>query len=97
MRDVLAHAGVTTAEVFLATILASGLLTDWDSAALVAALGAAIYAGVDVLRQYLQYVRRRYDSSADYLDGNVAEEVEDPSLPARDPETGMFVSNDDDS
>lgn len=95
MRDVLIHAGVTTAEVFLATILAAGVFTEWDTAALIAGAGAALYAGLDVLRQYLRHLRRKYDDQAEYLDENVAEGVEEPSTPKRDPKTGQFVSSDD--
>ena len=95
MRSVLVHAGVTTAEVFIATILAAGVFADWDMAVVIAASGAAIFAGLDVLRQYLRHVRHRYDNKAEYLNNNVADEVEEPSLPNRDPETGRFVGSDD--
>lgn len=68
MRAVLIHAGVTAAEVFIATSLAAGVINEWDTAVLIGAAGAAGYAGLDVLRQYLRHLRRKYERKAEYTD-----------------------------
>lgn len=61
VRIVLIRALVTSVETFIAVVISAGILLEWDTAALIAALGAAGAAGLEVVREWLGHIKSKYD------------------------------------